>query len=272
MQKDGICYASITGKIQNDIESSFDKALNFFRTNNCSEKVLLLNSRGGNLSLAIKLGKVVRAEGLSTQIYGECDSACGFIFVAGVQRLVDLDTSSTIASHFKVHQPTAPTISGINRCANNDYLNSPLVAAVKAYLLSMLPDTSALYLMRMMMSVKCDEEFNIEPQALLDFKVATGLGKPFLQINSEQAKSLIAKNACNRCHLLDKDKNGPSFQKIANFYRGKPGARNRLFEHFTSGENAKFIDDHLEPHLIVKTIPENDQTQIENLINWILAQ
>ncbi|QWD03871.1 c-type cytochrome [Polynucleobacter paneuropaeus] len=91
-------------------------------------------------------------------------------------------------------------------------------------------------------------------------------------MNGEQAKTLIAKNGCYRCHSLDKDKSGPSFQKIASFYRGKPGSKARLYEHFTSGENAKFIDDHLEPHLIVKTMPENDQAQIENLVNWMLAQ
>ena len=136
----------------------------------------------------------------------------------------------------------------------------------------MLPDNSAQYLLRMIMSIKCDDELNIEPRSLLDFKVATGLGKPFLQINTEQAKALIAKNACNRCHLLDKDKNGPSFQKIANFYRGKPEAQNRLMEHFTSGEKARFIDDHLESHIIVKTIPQDDKAQVQNLINWILSQ
>lgn len=272
LKKDSICFISITGKIQNDIESAFDNAINSLRSNSCSEKVVLLNSRGGNLVIAMKLGKVIRGDSLSTQINGECDSACGFIFAAGVQRLVDLDGPTTIASRFKVHQPTAPTISGINRCANNDYLNSPLVATVKAYLISMLPDTSAQYLLRMMMSVKCEDELNIEPRSLLDFKIATGLGKPFLQINSDQAKSLMSKNACNRCHLLDKDKNGPSFQKIANFYRGKPEAQKRLMEHFTSGEKARFIDDHLEPHIIVKTIPEDDKGQIENLINWVLSQ
>lgn len=272
IQKEDTCFVLLTGKIQNDIASAFNKALDSLRANNCSEKIVLLNSRGGNLGIAMKLGKLIRGEGITTQINGECDSACGFIFVAGVHRLVDIDGPSTIASRFKVHQPTAPTISGINRCANNDYLNSPLVATVKAYLMSMLPDASAQYLFRMMMSAKCEDELNLEPRSLLDFRVATGQGEPFIQINFEQAKNLIAKNGCNRCHSLDKDKTGPSFQKIANFYRGKPGAKVRLFEHFTSGENAKFIDDHLEPHLIVKTTPENDQIQIDNLVNWILAQ
>jgi cytochrome c len=272
IQKDGTCFVLITGKIQNDIESAFDKALYFLRVNSCSEKIVLLNSRGGNLGIAMKLGKAIRREGITTQINGECDSACGFIFIAGAHRLVDLDGSNTIASRFKVHQPTAPTISGINRCANNDYLNSPLVATVKTYLKSMLPDTSAQYLLRVMMSVKCEDELNIEARSLLDFRVATGLGVPFIQINVEQAKALITKNGCSRCHSLDGDKSGPSFQKIAHFYRGKPGAKARLYEHFTSGENAKFIDDHLEPHPIVKTTPENDQSQIDNLANWVLAQ
>ena len=271
-KKHNICFISVVGKIQNDIESNFDKALNQLKGSDCTETLVLLNSRGGNLQIAIKLGQTIRSRAMNTQIDGECDSACGFIFVAGVKRFVDLDSSSTAASRFKVHQPTAPTINGINRCANNDYLNSSLVSTVKTYLLNMLPDTSALYLMRMIMSVKCDDELNLEPQTLLDFKVATGVGKPFTQINGEQAKALIAKNGCYRCHSLEKDKSGPSFQKIANFYRGKPASKARLYEHFTSGENAKFIDDHLEPHLIVKTIPENDQSQIENLVNWILAQ
>jgi cytochrome c len=56
---------------------------------------------------------------------------------------------------------------------------------------------------------------------------------------------------------------------VAAKYKGKPEARGRIFEHVTSGEKVKFEDGHEEDHAIVKT---KDKAQIDNLIDWILAQ
>ena len=91
-------------------------------------------------------------------------------------------------------------------------------------------------------------------------------------VDAEAAKALARQNNCLKCHSVDKDKDGPAYNKVAEKFRGKPGAEARLIEHITSGEKAKFADGHEEEHKIVKTSPPKDMAQIKNLVQWILAQ
>jgi cytochrome c len=88
----------------------------------------------------------------------------------------------------------------------------------------------------------------------------------------EAARELARQNNCFKCHAVAKDKDGPAYKKVAEKYKGKPEAQQRLVTHITSGEKAKFPDGHEEAHKIVKTDPPNDMKQIRNLIDWILAQ
>ena len=87
-------------------------------------------------------------------------------------------------------------------------------------------------------------------------------------VDVEAAKALARENNCFKCHGVDKEKDGPSYKKVAEKYRGKPGAEEKLIHHVTSGEKAKFPDGHEEEHKIIKT---KDMDQIKNLVNWILS-
>ncbi|MDE1982384.1 MAG: c-type cytochrome [Betaproteobacteria bacterium] len=91
-------------------------------------------------------------------------------------------------------------------------------------------------------------------------------------VDAEAAKGLARQNNCFKCHAVDKDKDGPSYKKVAEKFRGKANAESRLIEHITSGEKAKFPDGHEEEHKIIKTSPPKDMDQIRNLVQWILAQ
>jgi cytochrome c len=83
------------------------------------------------------------------------------------------------------------------------------------------------------------------------------------------AQQLARQSNCLKCHAVDRKKEGPAFKDVAAKYKGKPEARGRIFEHVTSGEKVKFEDGHEEDHAIVKT---KDKAQIDNHIDWILAQ
>jgi cytochrome c len=89
--------------------------------------------------------------------------------------------------------------------------------------------------------------------------------------NEDAAKELARANNCFKCHALKKDKDGPSWTKVSEKYRGKPDAQDRLVKHLTTGELAKFPDGHEEKHKIIKTDPENDTAQIKNLVDYILS-
>lgn len=91
-------------------------------------------------------------------------------------------------------------------------------------------------------------------------------------VDAEAAKALARQNNCFKCHSVDKDKDGPAYNKVAAKFKGKANAEARLIEHITSGEKAKFPDGHEEEHKIVKTTPPKDEAQIKNLVQWILAQ
>lgn len=99
-----------------------------------------------------------------------------------------------------------------------------------------------------------------------------GFSSNVLAIDAEAAKTTARQNGCFKCHAVDKEKDGPTYTKVAAKFRtnGKSAAENeqRLFTHITSGEKAKFPDGHEEEHKIIKT---KDQAQIKNLIQWILS-
>ena len=88
-------------------------------------------------------------------------------------------------------------------------------------------------------------------------------------VDAAAAEALARQNNCFKCHGLTKKKDGPSFQESAAKFKGKPDAEARLVHHLTSGEKAKFPDDHEEDHKIIKA---KDEAEIKNLANWILSQ
>jgi len=92
-----------------------------------------------------------------------------------------------------------------------------------------------------------------------------------LAADEEAAKELARANNCFKCHAINKDKDGPAWSKVAEKMRGKPNAQDRLVEHITSGEMAKFPDGHEEKHKVIETDPPKDMAKIKNLVDWILS-
>jgi len=88
------------------------------------------------------------------------------------------------------------------------------------------------------------------------------------EVDADAAKALAKKSNCMRCHGIDKDKDGPAWNKIAAKYKGQAGAEEKLIHHLTSGEKAKFPDGHEEDHAILKT---DDASEVKNLVDWILS-
>lgn len=101
---------------------------------------------------------------------------------------------------------------------------------------------------------------------------AAALCAPAHAVDADAARKLAQQNNCLKCHSVDKDKDGPAYKKVAEKYKGKANAEQRLIEHITTGEKAKFPDGHEEEHKVVKTSPAKDMAQIKNLVQWILAQ
>ena len=87
-------------------------------------------------------------------------------------------------------------------------------------------------------------------------------------IDADAAQGLAKHSGCNKCHAIEKKKDGPALRDVAAKYRGEANAEEKLIKHVTSGEMVKFEDGHKEEHKKVKT---QDPDQTKNLIDWILS-
>jgi len=86
--------------------------------------------------------------------------------------------------------------------------------------------------------------------------------------DADAAKALAKKNDCFKCHAVDKDKKGPSLQKIAAKYKGKADGEEKAIKNMTTGPKVKLEDGTEEDHKIINT---KDADAIKNLAQWILS-
>jgi cytochrome c len=89
------------------------------------------------------------------------------------------------------------------------------------------------------------------------------------QVNVEAAKNVFKDNDCRKCHDPDKAKAGPSLKKIAEKYKGKPDAEQKIIKHMTHGPRIKLDDGREEDHKIIDT---NDPKVLKNVAQWILSR
>lgn len=106
---------------------------------------------------------------------------------------------------------------------------------------------------------------------LLIAAVAAGFSTAAPAADVEAAKGLAEQNNCLQCHGIKKEKDGPSFLKTAEKYRGKANAEDEVVKHLNSGKEIKLADGSTEKHKVIKTIPPNDAAQVKNLVQYILS-
>jgi cytochrome c len=82
-----------------------------------------------------------------------------------------------------------------------------------------------------------------------------------------EIQRLARKNDCFKCHAVEREKDGPSWHQVAEKYRDKPEARDKLYTHLTT---APIIDLKGDPekHKQLKDLSKQD---IDALIDWILT-
>ena len=105
--------------------------------------------------------------------------------------------------------------------------------------------------------------------ALAALLAGAGLATPSFALDADAAQALAKKNDCFKCHAIDKDKKGPSYQKIAKDNKGKADAEAKVTKSITTGPKVKLSDGTEEEH---KKIEAKDPAQVKGLVQWILAQ
>lgn len=92
---------------------------------------------------------------------------------------------------------------------------------------------------------------------------------PAWAFDQDAAKAVAKRNDCFKCHAIDKSKKGPSFQKIAEKYKGKADAESKLTDQITKLHMVKLEDGTAAEHKVIDT---KDPQEIKNLLDWIRAQ
>jgi len=87
-------------------------------------------------------------------------------------------------------------------------------------------------------------------------------------VDEAAAEALMKKSNCNKCHSVDKKKEGPSFKETAAKYKGKADAEDEIFKHLTTNPKVK-VDGKEEEHTSLKTKNNDD---VKNVVRWILTR
>lgn len=108
------------------------------------------------------------------------------------------------------------------------------------------------------------------PKTLIAITLGFGLAATADAVDEDAARTLAKQSGCFKCHAVDKKKEGPAWNTVAEKHKDLSTAEleAKLTHHITSGEKVKFEDGHEEEHKVVKT---DDQAQIKNLVDWIIS-
>ena len=87
-------------------------------------------------------------------------------------------------------------------------------------------------------------------------------------VDTAAAEALAKKSGCLKCHSVTQKKDGPSYKSVAEKYKGKPDAEQKLYTHLTTHPKVK-VDGNEEEHDSLKT--KND-AEIRNVVRWILSR
>lgn len=106
--------------------------------------------------------------------------------------------------------------------------------------------------------------------ALLAAGMAMGGAAQAQAVDEEAAKALFKRNDCAKCHHPNRDKKGPSLQKMAKELKGKADWEKRIIKNLTTGPKVKLLEDNKEEeHKIIDT---KDEKQIKNIAAWLMKQ
>lgn len=165
------CLLFIDGEINEEFVPEFNLALQNLLKRKCSKRIVLLNSNGGNVQIAMRSGEMIRSLNLNTQLFGRCESACSLIFIAGKERYV-VEGSLFSWTKMGFHQMSVKS-SNEKSCLDEATMSENLKTSFKAYLYKMLPLDAANDLYKLTMETDCKKINNIFISRLVENKTIT---------------------------------------------------------------------------------------------------
>lgn len=170
-----VCYLVFFGIITSDTSNAFRLAANDMDSRPCGEKVVILNSVGGNVVSAIKMGYAIRVRGYTTSSAiggGSCDSACGLMFIGGKKRIM---YESLFSANIGFHQ-MAYNSNGKKVCIPT---TNEVSRIIQSYSQEMLPPKAASLFYELSVSTDCNNLKKVSATDMIDVGIATGSGMGF---------------------------------------------------------------------------------------------
>jgi hypothetical protein len=167
------CILLLNGEINSDLERLIGLALAELSAKQCKQKIVLLQSHGGDVHSAMQIGRLLRKNQIITHINEVCDSACGLVFIGGSQRTVSLAASYKDGSRIGIHQ--VKSFSGLRHCLATREVNPLLLGEIKSYLRTMLPKEGADFYYRALMTAPCVGMEYLSADFLLKKGIATSV-------------------------------------------------------------------------------------------------
>ena len=93
-------------------------------------------------------------------------------------------------------------------------------------------------------------------------------GNAFADVDVNAAEALVKKSGCLKCHSVTQKKEGPAYRSVAEKYKGKPEAEQKLWTHLTTNPKVQ-VDGVEEKHISPKSQTDDE---IKNLIRWVLSR
>ena len=87
LNKGGECSLEIDGEINNSLEDAFHDILKKSEQHDCKSYRLSLNSGGGNMAIAMRLGDIIKSKDMTTTVLDKCKSSCMYLFISGKTRI-----------------------------------------------------------------------------------------------------------------------------------------------------------------------------------------
>jgi cytochrome c len=87
-------------------------------------------------------------------------------------------------------------------------------------------------------------------------------------VDAGAAEALMKKSGCNKCHSVDKKKEGPPYQETAGKYKGKADGEDKLYKHLTTNPKIK-VEGKEEEHTSLKTKKDDE---VRNVVRWVLSR
>lgn len=171
MKNQSDCFLLIDGNINQALKTTFAKAKKSLKRQSCLEKMVMIKSHGGDLQVAMDLGKQIRSEKWNSDMHGYCESACALVYIGGVKRFAHLNSQIVENTNLGVHQPSSELL--FHKCIPKTPSSGPVVQHISQYIHQMLSPGAADHLVDWLFATSCQKITYIDASTLLKTGVAT---------------------------------------------------------------------------------------------------